>query len=204
MKKDVIIILAGGINPDGSLSEIPKYRIDKGIELFKKGIAPYIIMSGSLGFQESYSPPKTEAEAMKEYAISLGVPERNILIEEESKDTIGNAYFTKINFLEPRNWKDIVVVTSDYHIERTKYIFKKVLGPEYKIKFIEIPSRLSQSEFDKKVRREQRVLFLLRQWMGPIEDGDDAGIKKLLYTKHPGYAENPEISKEQLAKMIEG
>lgn len=203
MIKDVIIILGGGINSDGFIPDAVKYRIDKGVELFKNKVAPYFIMSGSWEFWAEHAPPRTEAEAMKEYAISLGVLEEKILLEESSKDTTGNAYFTKINFLKPKNWKNIIVITSDYHFKKAKYIFQKVLGPEYEMDFIETQGKLSRPEFEKKIQREQKVLSLLKQWMSQIKDGDDTEIKNLLYTKHPGYAEKPEISKEQLLKMIE-
>src|SRR3989338_1963789 len=136
--KDVIIILGGGIEPDGSLPEIPKLRIIKGAELFRDGIAPKIIMSGNYGFWLEKEPIRPEAEAMKEYAVSLGVPEGGILKEDISKDTIGNAYFCKINFLETNNWHNVVIVTSDYHIPRTRYIFEKVLGKNYMIEFVSV------------------------------------------------------------------
>jgi hypothetical protein len=39
MKKDVIILLAGGINPDSSLPDITTYRVEKGVELYKQKVA---------------------------------------------------------------------------------------------------------------------------------------------------------------------
>ncbi|OGN01616.1 MAG: hypothetical protein A3G51_02465 [Candidatus Yanofskybacteria bacterium RIFCSPLOWO2_12_FULL_43_11b] len=48
--KDAIIVLGGGIEPDGSLPDIPKLRITKGIELLNNGVALRIIMSGKWGF----------------------------------------------------------------------------------------------------------------------------------------------------------
>ena len=88
MAKDVIIILGGGVEPDGTLPEIPKFRIAKGVGLFKEGVAPRIIVSGNYGFWLEKEPPRTEAEAMKEYAISLGVPGDSVLKEEMSKEVI--------------------------------------------------------------------------------------------------------------------
>ena len=66
------------------------------------------------------APIRSEASAMKEYALSLGIPEMNILAEEKSKDTLGNAFFTKITYLEKYNWKNVIVITSDFHLNRTK------------------------------------------------------------------------------------
>lgn len=202
MTKDVIIILGGGIEPDGSLPEIPKFRINKGVELFKSGVAPKIIVSGNYGFWLEKEPPRSEAEAMEEYVISLGVPESAILKEDVSKDTIGNAYFCRLNFLEPSNWKNIVVVTSDYHISRTQYIFEKVLGSDYTIEFMAVDSRLSPERFAIQINKENKTTEFLKKWFDSIKPGDTEAIKELMYTKHPGYAENPEVTKEQLLKML--
>src|SRR5258708_23548010 len=97
---DVIIILAGGINIDGSLPEVPKLRVKKGVELFKQRVASNILMSGRWWFWAEHDFPKTEAQAMKEYAMSLGIPENAIYIEDESTDTVGNAYFCRFKFLD--------------------------------------------------------------------------------------------------------
>lgn len=199
---DVIIILGGGIEPDGSLPEIPKLRINKGVELFKNGTAPRIIMSGNYGFWLEKEPIRPEAEAMEEYALTLGVPKDAILKEDVSKDTIGNAYFCKLNFLELNNWKNIVVVTSDYHISRTQYIFDKVLGGNYTIEFVAVDSKLSPERFAIQINKENKTTEFLKKWFDSIKPGDSEAIKELMYTKHPGYAENPEVSKEQLLKML--
>ena len=202
-KRDVIIVLAGGINSDGSLPNIPKYRVEKGVELYKQKVAPFLLMSGSWSFMLDYVPPTTEAKAMRDYAIKLNVPEDKILLEEKSNDTIGNAYFTKVDFLIPKNWKNVCVVTSEFHMERTKYIFKKVLGPEYDIDFAEAPSKLTSLELKEKEIIEKKILTFTKKWMDKIKDGDDLAIKQLLYTEHPGYAKRPKYSKKQLFKMIE-
>lgn len=202
MKKNVIVILGGGINPDGSLPNTSRNNTDKGIELFKKSVSNLIIMSGGISFQLKYKPPKTEAKAMKDYAVQAGVPEDNILLEEDSKDTIGNAYFTKIDFLKPNNWKNLVVTTSDFHMKRTEYIFKKILGPKYQTDFVKAPSKLTQTDFENRIKVEEKILFLIKEWLERIKDGDDPKIKELLYTKHPGYADNPEISKEDAIMMV--
>ena len=86
-------------------------------------------MTGKYGFWLDWQkqiPSRFEAEAMKEYAISEGVPTDLILIEQESKDTLGNAYFTKVNILEPNNWKNVLVITSDFHLERTKWSYPQI------------------------------------------------------------------------------
>jgi uncharacterized SAM-binding protein YcdF (DUF218 family) len=154
-----------------------------------------------LEFYAKLYPPITEAKAMRDYAVKLEVPKDKILLEEQSNDTIGNAYFTKVDFLKPNNWKILVVVTSEFHMKRTKYIFKKVLGPEYNVEFVEAPSKLTPLELEEKRKIEEKILTFTHKWMGNLKDGDDLAIKQLLYTEHPGYAKKPKYSKEQLFKI---
>ena len=144
MKHDVIIVLGGGINADGSLPAVVKKRVGKAVELYKKGMAPRLIMSGKWSINSKISYPCTEAEAMEEYAVLCGVERDDILVEKESQDTLGNAYWSKINFLKPAKWQDIVVVTSDFHIKRAKYLFGKVLGPDYRLSFVGVKTNFSE------------------------------------------------------------
>ncbi|MEK6959740.1 MAG: YdcF family protein [Nanoarchaeota archaeon] len=202
MIKDAIVILAHSVNPDGSLPQIPRYRVEKGVDLFKKGLAKKIIMSGSCGFMVSYTPTKTEAKAMKEYAVSLGVPEKNILTEEDSKDTIGNAYFTRKNLLEPNNWKNIIVVTSEYHIPRARYIFQKILRKDNRVEMIAADSHLTAEEARQKSVEEEKIMALTKQWLDWIEDGDVEEITRFMTETHPAYAKNPKITKQELKRML--
>ena len=162
--------------------------LKKGVDLFKKGLAKKIIMSGSCGFMVSYTPTKTEAKAMKEYAVSLGVPEKNILTEEDSKDTIGNAYFTRKNLLEPNNWKNIIVVTSEYHIPRARYIFQKILRKDNRVEMIAADSHLTAEEARQKSVEEEKIMALTKQWLDWIEDGDVEEITRFMTETHPAYA----------------
>ncbi len=202
MSKDVIIILAGGVNTDGSLPEQPQQRVLKGIELYRAGVAPKIIMSGKWALWLEESPAKTEAVAMKEYAVQMGVPTEDIILEEDSVDTVGNAYFTKIKILKPRGWHKVAVVTSDYHVERTRFIFEHVLGTEYKTDVIGALSTLSPEDFEAKKERENKSLTILKSWLEKLHPLTDEKVHELMSTKHPGYAQNPEISKEELSKMV--
>src|SRR3989338_5334202 len=159
--KKVIIVLGGGISPDGSLPEIPKKRVERGIELFREITAFKLIMSGKYGFWldwQKNAPSRSEAIAMQEYALTLGMKAENILTEEDSKDTLGNAFFTKINILEPNKWTDITVVTSDYHLERTKYVFELVLGPKYFINFETADTGLSAELMSDLFQKEKKTL----------------------------------------------
>lgn len=205
--KDVIVVLAGGVNNDGTLPPNAKLRVKKGVELYNQGKAPKIIMSGAYGFWFDWLkkvPPIYESEAMKTYALSLGVPKEDIFIEVESKDTFGNAYFVKVSFLEKYNWENIVVVTSDYHLPRAKIIFNIILGPEYLIEYMGSKKILTEKEDQIWKMSEKKTIEVSNKIINidMIKPGDTEAIKKILFNVHPGYATNPEISFEELEKML--
>lgn len=169
MKKDAIIVLGYSLERDGSLSKIGKARVEKGVELFKKGLSNNIIFCGCFGLTSALGTAKTEAQAMQDYAESLGIPSKNIFLESRSKDTIGNIYFARDNILEPKQWKKIIIVTSDYHTERTKYIAEKALGPKYEVDFVEVPCSLSTEELKKVRKKEKRILMLDKSWLAVMK-----------------------------------
>jgi len=59
-----------------------------------------------------------------------GIPWDSILEENVSLDTIGNAYFSRVMHIDPLEITDITIVTSDFHMERTRLIFNKVFSLE--------------------------------------------------------------------------
>ena len=47
-KADCILILGNTVNPDGTLSDRLRGRVEKGLQLYKAGFAPKIVVSGGL------------------------------------------------------------------------------------------------------------------------------------------------------------
>ena len=79
---DAIIVLGASVYPDGTPSGILQDRLDDGIALYFAGAAPKIIMSGDNG-TESYN----ECWAMKQYAISQGVPSEDVFCDHAGFST---------------------------------------------------------------------------------------------------------------------
>ncbi len=189
MNFDAIIVLGGGNDNNGQPSNSTIKRLDKCIEFLKKKSAKYIILSG--GRHRGYYV--SEAKAMADYLISKGLS-KEILLEEEAKDTIGNAYFTKVNLLESGKLFKIAVITSNFHIPRTRYIFKKVLGNSFKISYISADSDLSNGVLSRVKDKEKRKLSLLKKLLDNIKDGDNKSIKKLIEDKHPAYTKTSKLT----------
>jgi uncharacterized SAM-binding protein YcdF (DUF218 family) len=200
-KTKIIAVLAGEIWHDNSLKEITKERVDLGILTWQKTLESFLVMSGSWSLLLDKKPDTTEAEAMKEYAVKNGVDEKSILTEKESKDTIGNAYYLKTCFLSPNKITDLIVITSDFHIERVKYIFKFVLGNDISVKIIGSATK-NKKEFQKRQIVEKSLLAETKKWFKNLKQGDLDAIKNFLGTL-PGYSKKPKISREYLLKLTE-
>lgn len=109
---DAIIVLGASVYPDGTPSGILQDRLDDGIALYFAGAAPKIIMSGDNG-TESYN----ECWAMKQYAISHGVPSEDVFCDHAGFSTYETMYRARHVFGADR----VVIATQIYHLYRAVY-----------------------------------------------------------------------------------
>lgn len=109
---DCIMVLGCGVK-DGEPTPMLKDRLDTAVELYKKGVAPKILMSGDHG-DEYYN----EVGIMKIYAIEKGVPSNDIFMDHAGFSTYESLYRAKELF----GIKNLVAVTQKYHLYRTVYL----------------------------------------------------------------------------------
>jgi uncharacterized SAM-binding protein YcdF (DUF218 family) len=120
VKADCIIVL--GCKVDGTIpSPFLVSRVDEGIRLYKLGYGKVIIMSGGQGKGENIS----EAAAMRNYAVSMGVPTANIIQENKSANTLSNLINSK-KIMEDNKLGTAVIVSNKYHLKRASLIAKEV------------------------------------------------------------------------------
>lgn len=116
-KLDYIIVLGAGLNGD-EVTPLLASRLEKGIALYLKNPQSKLIVSGGQGADEWIS----EAEAMKNYAVARGIPEEDIMIENQSKNTRENLQFSYK--LMPTSGK-VAIVTNYYHVFRALILAKQ-------------------------------------------------------------------------------
>lgn len=183
-KYDAVLVLGGGINLDGTLSDDVKTQIEKAVELFEQHSVGALIFSGLYGYKNEQKLPISEARAYAQYAQSLGVDAGNIYIEERSQETLGNILFTKMEILIPHGWTRILVVPQINHLgERIDYLLQKILGPGYEWTVV----RPGVNQEEKNVAREMKSLELTKQINDVFEDGDHQAIYDGLMASHPAY-----------------
>ena len=154
-KSDVIIVLGFPSNNDGTPSPTMKARVEKAVELFEKGYASTIILSGGAVKNEF-----AEAEVMAALAKDLGIPESAIIVETESKDTLQNARFTA-EIMNKHNWHTAIIVTSPYHTYRALRLFLD-LGVEASVVAAKYPPELSWYHRLKEIIHEYVLLLWYR------------------------------------------
>lgn len=123
---DYLIILGCMIRPDGTLYPLIRGRVDKAISFYHAqykttGKKAVFIPSGGQGSDEIIS----EAEAMKRYLIEQGIPQDQILLEDQSKNTAQNMAFSK-KLIDERNPNaKAAFSTTNYHVFRSGIISRQ-------------------------------------------------------------------------------
>jgi uncharacterized SAM-binding protein YcdF (DUF218 family) len=112
---DAIIAVSGG----NTMS-----RVKSAVELYKDGWGKKIIFSGAASDPDSPS----NAVAMRDMAVGLGVPKGAIIVEETSANTRENAENTA-KILKRHVVKGVILVTSQYHVRRVAWEFGRA-APE--------------------------------------------------------------------------
>jgi DUF218 domain-containing protein len=199
---DAIVVLGSTVNDDGTLPLHARQRVVRAALLYAAGVAPRVIFTGRCGLTAPDPPAISEAAAMAALAESLGIPRDAIHLEEESRDTIGNAYFVGRRFLEPNGWSSIRVVTSDFHVPRTTWVFQKVLGRAFDVSFSPASTELDATIIAARARAEGDIITFLMEWIGAISEGDRDGIDRFIYEEHPGYASKPSVSREEIQQRV--
>ncbi len=117
---DCVLVLGCQVRDDGSPSLMLRDRIDRGVELYRSGAAPKILMSGDHG-TKGYD----EVNTMKQLAIDAGVPSGDVFMDHAGFSTYDSVFRAKAVFQAKR----VLIVSQAYHLYRALYI-ARALGLE--------------------------------------------------------------------------
>lgn len=138
---------------------------------------------------------------MAEIAVGEGCDPADILIEAESRDTIGNISFTK-SLLQDHGWHDVIMVTSDWHVARVLFLAETIWGPAYRPIVEPITGAGDSRPAEEIAMWEAGLLAVARRWFAGVQPGDDVAIAAVLATEHPSYADRPRTTLADLAAMV--
>jgi uncharacterized SAM-binding protein YcdF (DUF218 family) len=123
MGRDVIILLGSPNSDQGELYSIAKERCTEVLKQYDRHPTYKILLTGGYGahFNTTRQP---HAWYLKRYLLHNGIPENQFTEFAESTNTLEDATLSKAIVLK-YYFSNILVVTSDYHLTRAKYIFEK-------------------------------------------------------------------------------
>lgn len=114
---DCIIVLGCRVWSDNTPSAMLSDRLKRGVELYKAGAAPKLLMSGDHG-REDYD----EVNVMRKYAEEEGVDSKDIFTDHAGFSTYETMYRAKEVFKA----KKVIIVTQSYHLYRAVYDAEKL------------------------------------------------------------------------------
>ena len=118
--KRVAIIFGAGLRRDGRPTAVLRDRVETGVQLYFDGKVKKLLMSGDNQVVE-YNEP----ESMRQYAISLGIPEHDIVLDYAGRRTYDTCYRAKSIF----GLESALLVTQKFHLPRALFLCN-VLGIE--------------------------------------------------------------------------
>ena len=98
-------------------------RASRATELFRQGLAPVVVASG-----KRLRPGADVASLVEHDLIERGVPKESIVRYAHDAENTREEAEGLLKIVTARNWKSVIVVTSNYHTRRARYIFEKVFG----------------------------------------------------------------------------
>ncbi|RKH84563.1 YdcF family protein [Corallococcus sp. AB045] len=116
---DALVVLGARVLPGGVPSGALVARVEQAVALYRRGVAPWLLLSGGVG---THSP--SEARVMRELAVAAGVPASACVLEEDSHSTQANARFSA-RVLRERGARRVVVVSDPYHLLRARQCFRR-------------------------------------------------------------------------------
>ena len=96
-------------------------RATRASELYRQKLAPVIVASG-----RRLRPTAGIAELMEHDLIERGVPEDRIIRFPHDADNTREEAQALRALVTEKNWRSVIVVTSNYHTRRTRYIFQRI------------------------------------------------------------------------------
>jgi SanA protein len=106
------IVFGAGLQKDGTPSPVLRDRVAAAVQLYQAGKVEKILMSGDNRFVE-YNEPG----AMFNYAIELGMPAEDIVLDYAGRRTYDTCYRAKAIFA----LKEAILVTQTYHLSRALF-----------------------------------------------------------------------------------
>ncbi len=113
--KQVAIVFGAEVKKDGTPSVVLRDRVETAVALYKSGKVEKLLMSGDNRFV-NYNEP----ESMRRYALTLGMPDSDIVLDYAGRRTYDTCYRAKEIF----GVNSAILVTQRFHLPRALFLCK--------------------------------------------------------------------------------
>jgi uncharacterized SAM-binding protein YcdF (DUF218 family) len=159
------------------------YAADRAFQaagLYRAGVAPVVVASGRLLRQNV-----SLAEVMQHDLQSYGVPAPSIVKLSNRAENTREEAVEVARLIRAKGWKRIIVVTSNYHARRTRFIYGRVLPSSVSFRVSGArdsqfdPSRWWETRMGQKLFLSELASYLVARWelrSGPSTRSEAAGM----------------------------
>lgn len=116
---DAIVVL-GAAQYVGRPSPVLRARVDHAVSLWKRGLAPTLILTGGTGVGDTTS----EAAVARKYAMSRGIPDRAIVLEIKGRTT-SESMRAVARIMDDRERKSVILVSDPFHMLRLSILARR-------------------------------------------------------------------------------
>ncbi len=130
---EVVVVLSHLMSKEGHLGDETVSRVETAVELCNRRNCRLLITSGwAYRDDSSLAMGDVVAAYIKR---NFELTNCTVLSDTNSRDTVGDAFFLRRKLINV-NYSKLAVVTSDYHLNRTKIIFEAFFGSSVPIEVI--------------------------------------------------------------------
>lgn len=199
---DGIIVMAGGLTDSGFIHPWVENRLDLALKYYNTKKIEILCTGGGT----YHKPPLLnkekfvihESTACAEYLMSNGVSPNNIIKEWGSYDTIASVYFSLLLVVYQKEWKDVCVISSSFHMERVKLLFGWINSFfEYEVNFVfEEVGDNDEEIISRRVEREKESVKNLNNIISRIRD--KKAFNEWFFKEHKAYSCNFHNKRENI------
>lgn len=159
-------------------------RASRAADLFRASWAPRIVASG-----RQLRPYASIAELMQHDVADRGVPAAAVVrFPNRARNTLEEATAVS-DFLSAHGWKKILVVTSNYHTRRARFIYEHTLMPGTELRVIAAPDPAYDPNSWWRTREGLKMFFyesvgyIVARW--ELRNSDVHTIESMLGSRRP-------------------
>ena len=120
----VVVVLGCRVMPDSAPSILLQDRLDTALDYWEEHQDVTFVVSGGQGSNE----PVSEAQCMADYLQEKGVPAAQILLEDQSSNTMENLIFTRELLADEGidvEETDVLVASNGFHLTRVRMLAER-------------------------------------------------------------------------------